>query len=159
MTDVATDPPDFDPDAELNAALRSVRRWLDAGPITLEAYYKGRDVTHFQELTDELRTNAQVTVDKTNELLRRFGQQRAVNSGWRPAAVNAATPGAAPLSQHMWCRAIDLSDPEGDLDEFLFGCTQHLIELGLWMEHPASTKGWTHVQTVPPKSGKLVFYP
>ena len=127
--------------------------------ITLDDFYMGRDVTYASELTDELRANAVVTVARANALLAAFGQDRKVNSGWRPAAVNAATPGAAPFSQHMLCRAVDLSDPEGDLDNFLFSCTQNLLDLVLWMEHPASTKGWCHVQTVPPKSGNLVFYP
>jgi hypothetical protein len=127
--------------------------------ITLADYYMGRDSGYSLELTDQLRANAQVTVDRANQLLLLFGENRKVTSGWRPPEVNARTVGAAPFSRHMTCQAIDLADPEGDLDDFLFSCTQRLLDLSLWMEHPAATKGWTHVQTVPPKSGRLVFFP
>ena len=59
----------------------------------------------------------------------------------------------------MTGHAIDISDPEGDLDEW---CLEHqdvLQTIGLWMEHPSATKGWCHVQTIPPKSGRRCFYP
>lgn len=127
--------------------------------ITLSEYFMGRDLQYPSLLTTELRANAIITVERANALLDLFGEWRKVNSGWRPPAINAGTPGAAPFSKHMTCQAIDLSDPEGDLDEWLLGCTQHLLDLQLWMEHPAATKGWSHVQIVPPKSGRLVFYP
>lgn len=127
--------------------------------ITLNDYYMGRDAQYPQLLTDDLRTNAEETIRRANNLLTMFGGDRSVNSGWRPPAVNASTPGAAPNSKHMTCQAIDLSDPDGDLDEWLYDTQARLIDLQLWMEHPATTKGWCHVQIVPPKSGKLVFYP
>jgi hypothetical protein len=59
----------------------------------------------------------------------------------------------------MTGQAIDLADPDGDLDEW---CLEHpdMLELyGLWQEHPSATKGWAHLQSVPPKSGKRCFYP
>jgi hypothetical protein len=84
-----------------------------------------------------------------------------VSSGWRPPAVNEATPGAAPRSKHLSCQAVDLYDPDGDLDDWLMTDDgQHVMQdLGLWLEHPAATKTWCHVQTVPPRSGRRVFYP
>lgn len=127
--------------------------------ITLEEYYMGRDKKYPDQLTDELRLNAQDTVDKANQLLARFGESRKVNSGWRPPAVNAAIPKAAKKSNHMRCLAIDLDDDDGDLDDWCMSNLSVLEELGLWMEHPAATKGWCHVQTVPPRSGRRVFYP
>jgi len=61
----------------------------------------------------------------------------------------------------MTGQAIDLADPDGDLDEWLMTAEGQaaLVEIGLWMEHPAATKSWTHLQTVPPKSGRRTFYP
>lgn len=122
-------------------------------------YYMGRDATYPSELTDALRVNAVETVRRANMLLEAFGQQRRVNSGWRPALINAQTPGAALFSRHMTCEAIDIADPTGDLDSWLFTDKGRLEELNLWMEHPSSTPTWTHVQIVPPKSGNRVFYP
>ena len=129
--------------------------------IILQDYWMGRDVTYPLALTPEIRRNAITTVALANALLAVFGQGRKVNSGWRPPQVNAATPNAAAMSKHMTGQAIDLADPEGDLDDWLMtgnGQAQ-LVTLGLWHEHPAATKGWAHLQTVPPRSGNRTFYP
>ena len=127
--------------------------------LTLTDYWMGRDVTHPQDLTGEIEANAADTVDKANRLLAAFGEQRGITSGWRPPSINAGTPNAAPRSKHMLGLAIDLADPEGDLDDWCMEHLEVLAGLGLSLEHPSATKGWCHVQTVPPKSGKRVFYP
>ena len=127
--------------------------------IILSDYFMGRDEQYLDELTSELIANAQDTVNKVNELLGMFGETRKVTSGWRPVSVNASTLNAAPKSKHMTCQACDLDDPEGDLDEWAINNGWALENIGLWQEHPASTKSWAHFQTVPPRSGKRVFYP
>jgi len=139
--------------------------------ITLHDYWLGRDITHSLQLGTDLRRNAARTVDAANAMLvlakaagvtleqsPRTGT--IVTSGWRPADINAATPGAAMRSLHMTCEAIDLYDPDGDLDEWLLASADTVLrDLALWLEHPAATKGWAHVQTRPPRSGRRVFYP
>ena len=127
--------------------------------ILLSDYWMGRDKENLSDMTGTILDNASETVNRANLLLRAFGQERTVNSGWRPPSVNAATPGSALKSKHLTGQAIDLADPEGDLDEWCFDHPETLEQIGLWQEHPASTKGWCHVQIVPPKSGKRVFYP
>lgn len=133
--------------------------------ITLEQYWMGRDKAYPDLLTDDLRAAAAETIARANLLISAYNsmtkdqEQRRVNSGWRPPSVNAATPGAAPRSKHMTGHAIDISDPEGDLDEWCMDHQDVLQTIGLWMENPACTKGWVHLQTVPPKSGKRVFFP
>lgn len=133
--------------------------------ITLDDYYMGRDKQYPDELTEQLRCNAAETVARANLLLSTFKaatsdtETRKVASGWRPAAINAATAGAAAKSKHMTCQAIDISDPEGDLDEWCLKNQGVLGTMGLWLEHPSATKGWCHVQIVAPKSGNRVFYP
>lgn len=132
--------------------------------IALANYYMGRDRTHGHLLGSDLRANAARTVETANALLvlaktagvslesnPRTGS--IVSSGWRPPDVNSATPGAAANSLHMQCLAIDLFDPDGDLDDWLLSVsTTVLKDLGLWMEHPAATKGWAHVQLKPQRS-------
>lgn len=143
--------------------------------ITLTNYWMGRDATHGLYLGTDLRANAQRTVDIANSLLvlakgagvtleesPRTGS--IVTSGWRPQDINAATPNAAVRSKHITGQAIDLYDPDGDLDDWLLmqaGAPRGgvLGDLGLWLEHPAATKGWAHVQIVPPGSRRRVFYP
>lgn len=136
--------------------------------ITIKDYYMGRDVLNGEmhpELTAELERNANTTVDRANLLLTRFyadrptAAKRKVSSGWRPAAVNARVPGAAKLSNHMTCKAIDLEDFDGELDDWCMENLPILEELELWLEHPSATKNWCHLQIVPPRSGRRVFYP
>jgi hypothetical protein len=45
------------------------------------------------------------------------------------------------------------------LDDWCLEHPEVLQEIGLWQEHPAATKGWCHLQIVPPRSGKRVFFP
>lgn len=127
--------------------------------ITLADYYAGRDRRFPDELTDEKRANAEEMVEKANELLQRFGETRKVNSGWRPAAINNATIGAAPKSKHMTCEAIDLEDKDGTLDAWCLENLDVLQEIGLWMESPEATPDWCHLQITPPRSGNRVFKP
>ena len=135
--------------------------------INLDQFYMGRDQRYFNELTDELRRNAAETVRRTNDLLYLFyihnptAKMRSVNSGWRPAAINGGIPGAATRSNHMVCKAVDLSDDDGALDAWLMSDRgqKALTEIGLWLEHPSATRGWCHVQISPPHSGNRVFNP
>ena len=127
--------------------------------LSIQDYWMGRDRKYPDSLTQEIEGNALELIARANLLLKEFGQERKINSGWRPPEVNGKTPGAAPMSKHMQGLAIDLADPEGDLDEWCMDNLEALERIGLWMEHPACTKGWAHFQSVPPKSGKRVFYP
>lgn len=139
--------------------------------ITVEDYFMGRQVLYPEYYTEEVQTNAQQLVDRVNQLLERMARNGVVpelspssgspvSSGWRPPPLNGHTPGAAPRSKHMSGQAIDLYDPEGVLDDW---CMHYLPpmshQIGLWLEHPSATKGWCHLQCVPPRSGNPVFYP
>jgi hypothetical protein len=131
--------------------------------ITLQDYLMGRD--KIEQPSEVLLRNAEETIYRANLLLSRYYQANPdaervkVTSGYRPAVVNAKTLGAAPRSKHLTCEAVDLSDPEGELDEWCEANIKVLQDIGLWMESPGATKGWTHLQIIGPKSGKRVFYP
>jgi hypothetical protein len=140
--------------------------------INMAQYLMGRDREHGHLFGPDLRVNAGRTIELANKLLvlakmagvtldesPRTGS--IVTSGWRPPAINAGTPGAALRSKHLTCQAVDLYDPDGDLDEWLMtdGGQRALVDLGLWIEHPACSKGWSHLQIVPPRSGRRAFYP
>jgi hypothetical protein len=129
------------------------------GRITLAQYFMGRDAVHGAELTKELRRNAEVTVARANMLLQRAGLAGAVNSGWRPHAVNAQIANASPRSRHLTCEAVDLADPDDELDAWCMRHLEVLEAIGLWLEHPQATPGWCHLQIVPPRSGRRVFEP
>jgi hypothetical protein len=138
--------------------------------ITIDQYYMGRDKQYPVLLTPELKSNAEKTVTLVNKLLEESAKDGVthdinpttksnVSSGWRPPAVNAGIPNAAAKSKHMTCQACDIYDPDGELDDWCMENQAKLASIGLWLENPASTKGWCHVQTLPPRSGKRVFYP
>ena len=140
--------------------------------ITFADYFMGRRETHPLDLTPSIETEAQRTVDLANELLAAAladgieveinpGTGSQVSSGWRPPGVNSNTPGAATNSKHMTGQAIDLNDHNGKFKAWLMtGAGQAaLMRIGLWMEAPASTPTWAHVQSKPPGSGRRVFNP
>ena len=117
--------------------------------ITLADYFMSRERQYASELTEELQVNAGIVVARANLLLSRAGLMRRVNSGWRPAAVNAAIEHAARNSKHTLCLAIDINDDDDVLDAWCMANPRALEDLGLWLEHPSATPRWCHVQTVP----------
>ena len=116
-----------------------------------------------------IKSAAQITVTRANTLLDRLAaagvsletndRGSMVNSGYRPAAINATIPNAAKRSKHMLGQAIDISDPDGVVDDWCMNNLDVLEEVGIWLEHPSATKGWAHWQIVPPGSGNRCFYP
>lgn len=134
--------------------------------ITIEEFFMGRDKQYASELTPEIKANAEDMVKRVNALLQASGLDKRVASGWRPAAVNSTTVGAAKRSKHMDGNACDLLDNDGSLDKWCMANLKELERIGLWLEHPSATKsperygeGWCHVQRLPPKSNNRVFYP
>ena len=140
--------------------------------ISLTDYWMGRDKECPMAMSPGIEHNALVLIDLANKLLvlaRARGVSIDINprtgtpvsSGWRPPSINACTPNAAPNSKHMTGQAIDIYDPDGDLDNWLLAKDgqKAMADLGLWHEHPLATKGWAHVQSLPPRSGNRTFFP
>lgn len=131
--------------------------------LTLDDYF-GR-VSHIAKPNPEVSANALELLAKVNLLLARAAPYVAcaalprINSGWRPEAYNATVPNAAPRSKHITGQAVDIADPDGELDDWCMQNIDALTDAGLWLEHPLATKGWTHFQSVPPRSNNRVFYP
>lgn len=120
-------------------------------------------------ITDEHRANAADLLERVNELLTTAIQcgvgilinpatssyvGGTKNGGWRPQDC----PIGAPSSNHKRGLAVDVYDAGNELDAWL---TDKLLEqFDLWREAPAATSGhWTHLQSVPPKSGRRTFSP
>jgi hypothetical protein len=119
------------------------------------------------ECTDEVKENALDLSIKINACLHELGEDDIVSSGFRTSLANAKTPGAAEHSQHMHGNA-------GDLTKHSIGVRLKkdyqekkerslLVRHDLYMEDPDYTitdsMDWTHLQRVPPKSGKRIFIP
>lgn len=138
--------------------------------ITVADYLMGRDHLYPMEYNIGIKANAEFTVEAVNGLLKRLEaagvklevhpvNRSVVSSGWRPPQINGQVKNAAVRSKHMTGQACDLYDPEGAIDDWLMDNLPADRSLGLWMEHPSATKGWSHVQIIPPASGKVCFYP
>lgn len=127
--------------------------------ITIDDYFMGRREKYPRDVTPELLARAELTVLRANQLLTEFGNNRKVNSGWRPKSLQMEINPRAPNSKHITGDAIDIEDANGDLKHWCMDNGILLAAMGLYMEDPSSTPTWLHIQTVAPKSGKIVFKP
>ncbi len=120
--------------------------------ISLDQYFMGRVAQYPNDFTPEIKQNAEDLLNRVNGLLSELGQLEGlmssniqVSSGWRPPAVNAATPGSAKRSLHMSGKAVDIVDPHRILYGMIMKHSQLLHKYGLWMESMLSTNGWVHL--------------
>ena len=67
-----------------------------------------------------------------------------------------ATTGAA-MSSHKEAKAVDVVDPDNELDNLITDALLTAYEL--YREAPKSTLGWCHLTTRAPKSGRRTFPP
>lgn len=125
--------------------------------ISRDEILMGRDKQY--PLTGPMEVNLEKLLKAVNKFRAVYGKPLKVTSGYRPAAINSQVKGAAKASNHMVCLAVDLADSDGKLAEYCLNNLKLLEEFGLWMENPGSTKGWVHLQCVPPRSGSRVFKP
>lgn len=117
----------------------------------------GRDTQY--PLTKELESNLKQLLVHLNQFRIYYTIPMQVSSGYRPGLFNSSVIGAAKKSNHMVCLACDFKDTDGKLAKFCLENT-HILELfSLYLENPASTVGWVHLQIIPPKSGSRVFNP
>lgn len=134
--------------------------------ITLEQY-AGKWLDHV-DFTKERQNNAATLLKQVNLLLsaaERAGIELKINpttaslvsgtqyGGFRPQSC----PEGAPLSSHKTGQAIDLYDPQGKIDDWINDGI--LTQYQLYRESPAYTRGWCHLSTRAPKSGKRTFIP
>lgn len=110
------------------------------------------------ELNAEKIKNAIELLKRVNAMLAHLKIDTVkVSSGFRPSGVNAALPNSAKRSAHMTCEAVDLVDPDGDLDALF---TRSLLEkFDLYREDSDYTVGWSHIQSRRTPSGKRIFKP
>jgi uncharacterized protein YcbK (DUF882 family) len=104
----------------------------------------GRDAEF--PLNLELEANLAKLLEALNRFRAIYGKPMRVTSGYRPGHYNKAA-GGSQKSTHLSCEACDFADPDGSLDKFCMENQQLLADCGLWLEHPDSTPGWTHLDT------------
>lgn len=129
--------------------------------LTRETFMMGRDREY--PTTEELEVNAARLLHRVRKLLGKYatatgrtGIVVTVTSGYRPGHYNR---GYAAASAHLTCQAVDLHDPQSELATWLQAHSTILEDCALYMEDPAKTKGWVHLQSRVTLSGKRIFTP
>lgn len=120
------------------------------------------EVTMGRELEFPL---SQVLEQNLNDLLLRLNKFRAtynlpmyVSSGYRPGHYNTDAGGAAD-SPHLECKACDFHDQDRSLTNWILQNKQVLVDCDLYMEDPAHTPTWVHLQSRRTVSGSRIFIP
>lgn len=102
-----------------------------------------------EELTQEVKNNAEALLTKINTLLEDLGiKDPTVSSGFRPSSVNSKIPNAAKRSAHMSGNACDIFDPENKIGKIIRKNKEMLATNGLMMEQIESTPSWCHLDQV-----------
>jgi Peptidase M15 len=127
--------------------------------ISKEELLKGRDTEYASDYTQDISDNLDKLLIPLNQIRDAWGKPMTVNSGWRPPAINAATPGAAAHSKHMEGLAADISDVDGSLWAWVMENLQLMKDLDIFMEDRRWTPTWTHFQLGQPTSGHRIFVP
>lgn len=119
--------------------------------FTLQDYAMGRELIAPDEW-EFARINAEIFLPRVNHFLDElaFGIKYEISSGFRPSVINAKTMNAAKASYHMKGLAIDILDQNGAFRERFTPLTYAphadlLRKYDLFMEHPAYTGGWFHL--------------
>ncbi len=107
-------------------------------------------------------------LNRVNIVRSAYGKPMAVSSGYRSMddhlriykdkGITDQTK--IPMrSKHLTGCAVDISDPNKELQKWCITNIDVLIQAGLWMEDFSATPNWCHFQSMPPKSGKRYFLP
>lgn len=113
----------------------------------------------WEECDQEVRENAQVLARKITALMEDVNK-RLISSGFRTTESNKDA-GGAKKSNHRRALAADLINIGHYLkqDYLQNKGNSLLVKHDLYLEDPDYTPTWTHLQSVPPRSGKRIFIP
>lgn len=114
--------------------------------LTDQDYFMGRIKNHEHEYLPEYADNATILLARVNSLLHELKIFNAtISSGWRPPSQNVTLPNAAKKSYHTIGMAVDLHDADGAIKHAILERPELLKIYDLWMEHPAHTPTWCHL--------------
>lgn len=120
------------------------------------------------ELEPDILKNLNELLVKINVIRTSWGKPMKVTSGLRTmqhhleiyAKKGITDPARIPMkSNHLFGRAVDISDPARELQKWCKANEGLLASTGLWMEDFSVTNTWCHFQINPPKSGSRWFMP
>ena len=137
--------------------------------LDLKELLKGKD---FNSLPKEHQDNLIILLEKINRVRSAYGQPMIVTSCIRTMAEHLAIyakkgitdKSKIPMkSKHMFSQAVDIADPNQELQEWCKDNQDLLRSIGLWMEDFSKSPNWVHIQIVPygsyKEGGSLWFMP
>ena len=135
--------------------------------ITKQEYFSRHKIPiASNQIVAEHVINAEFLINKVNQLWAVYETQNGnrpliVSSGYRTKAINASIKGAAPSSNHMLGKAVDIQDTQKILQRWLKtpAGLKALEDADLYCEDFSFTKKWVHLQTTRPLSGMRFFIP
>jgi uncharacterized protein YcbK (DUF882 family) len=119
---------------------------------------------------DEIKENLEELLEKINKIRDLYGKPMTVTSGLRSmadhkriyAAKGITDESKIPMkSKHLYGQAVDISDPNKELQNWCKQNESELKDIGVWLEDFAATKNWCHFQIVPYgswKAGKSIWF-
>ncbi|HUM41562.1 MAG TPA: D-Ala-D-Ala carboxypeptidase family metallohydrolase [Fervidobacterium sp.] len=122
----------------------------------------------FEDQSQEIQDNLVELLVRINKVRAAYGKPMNVTSGLRSMADHLriyAQKGITDQSKipmqsnHLYGRAVDISDPNRELQAWVLKNVKLMEEIGLWMEDFGATPNWLHFQINPPKSGNRFFKP
>ena len=133
--------------------------------ISLKELMGGAD---FNMMPSDHRGNIMDLLKKINDVRSAYGKPMTVTSGYRSMAQHLAIykkkgitdQSKIPMkSKHLFGQAVDIYDPNKQLQKWVLANIPLLEKAGLWCEDFSATPNWVHFQIVPPFSGKRFFKP
>lgn len=121
-----------------------------------------------EDQTQDIQDNLVELLVRINKVRAAYGKPMTVTSGLRTmadhlriyAAKGITDKSKIPMqSNHLYGRAVDISDPNKELQAWVLKNVKLMEEIGLWMEDFSATTNWVHFQINPPKSGNRFFQP
>ena len=111
-----------------------------------------------KDLPDGVISNLMKLRERLNKLGFGFKPPRVFTCTYRSPEHNARV-GGAKKSSHLTGCACDIADADGKLADYIMTNPELLEECDLYAENPEKTKGWVHLSSLAPKSGKRIFNP
>lgn len=120
--------------------------------ISLKELLSGND---YNSLPKDHQQNIMDLLEKINRVADLRGKIMQVSSGYRSighhldiyAKKGITDPKKIPMrSQHLCGAAVDISDPNKDLQKWCTENEKQLKDIGFWMENFSATPNWCHFQ-------------
>lgn len=122
----------------------------------------------WDDIEDDIQTNLKVLLERINKIRDAYGKPMTVTSGLRLTIDQIRIykeKGITDLklipmkSLHLSGLAVDISDPNKEMQTWCLANVPLLESIGLWCEDFSATKSWVHYQCKAPASGSRFFKP